>query len=212
MSLSLRAGICVVVLFAIWMLCIANFVLESFFTAPVEQLTRIVNSGEILVEFPMAFRRTWKTDIIYPPGSIDVSGGRVFLKPGKFVVSYKDKYYWVSEDFVIVDYADLTEIFNHPVIGGVRFLLTNGVYVASERDIDIFAGAVEGILADRSVLALVSYFDFENNVLLLRRGIRVKVMDWESLEVNRELLLQLENASDRSEYIFLSDGKLLRAR
>jgi hypothetical protein len=49
-------------------------------------------------------------------------------------------------------------------------------------------------------------------VLLLRRGIRVKVLDWESLNTNKELLLQLENASDRSEYIFLSDGKLLRAR
>ncbi len=49
MSLSLRAGICVVILFAIWMVSIANFVLESFFTAPVQQLTRIVNFGEILV-------------------------------------------------------------------------------------------------------------------------------------------------------------------
>jgi len=212
MSLSLRAGICVVILFAIWMVSIANFVLESFFTAPVQQLTRIVNFGEILVEFPLAFRRTWKTDIIYPPGSIDVSGGRVFLKPGKFLVSYRDKYYWVSDDFVIVDYADLSEVVSNPIIGGVSFLQENGIYIATERDIEIFAGAVEGILADRRVLALVSYFDFENNVLLLRRGIRVKVLDWESLEANKDLLLQLENASDRSEYIFLSDGKLLRAR
>ncbi|HNQ70939.1 DUF4894 domain-containing protein [Mesotoga prima] len=212
MSLSLRAGICMVILFAMWILCIANFVLESFFTEPVEQLTRIVNKDEILIEFPLAFRRAWKTDIIYPPGSVDVSGGRVYLKPGKYIVSYEGKYYWVSEDFVIVDYAHLSEILSYPIMGGIQFILTDGVYVASERDIDIFAGAVEGILADRRVLALVSYFDFKNNVLLLRRGIRVKVLDWESLNTNKELLLQLENASDRSEYIFLSDGKLLRAR
>ncbi len=100
---------------------------------------------------------------------------------------------------------------SNPIIGGVSFLQENGVYIATERDIEIFAGAVEGILADRRVLALVSYFDFRKQCVVTQKRIRVKVLDWESLEANKDLLLQLENASDRSIY-FLSDGKLLRAR
>jgi hypothetical protein len=212
MSLLLRTAVCTMAIMIIWLMAIANFVIESFFSGPVVQLTRIVNPEEILVEFPTAFRRSWKTDIIYPPATIDISGSRVFLKPGRYLVHYNGNYYWVSDDFVIVDYASIEEITGYPVIGGLNFILTEGIYRVAGKDIDEFTGAVEGILADRRLVGLVSYLDYRQNSMLLRRGIKVKVLDWGRLNANKDLLLQLENASDRSEYIFLSDGKLLRAR
>ncbi|SSC13728.1 conserved protein of unknown function [Mesotoga infera] len=212
MSLSLRAAICMVAIIAIWFVAIINFIVESFFTVPLAQFTKIVNPEETVIEFPLAFRRRWKTDIIYPPATVDVSGNRVFLKPGKYIVFYDDSYYWVSEDFVIVDHASMDEITSFPVVGGLNFVLVEGVYKAIDNNIDDFTGAVEGILAERRISRLVAYFDYRNNTLFLRRGITIKVLDWEKLSASKELLLQLENASDRSEYIFLSDGKLLRAR
>lgn len=212
MSLSLRAAICLMAILAVWLIAIVNFVLESFFTTPVAQFTRIVNPQESTVEFPTAFRRRWKTDIIYPPATVDISGNRVFLKPGKYIVHYEDSYYWVSEDFIIVDHAGIDEIVDYPVVGGLNFNLIEGVYEAAGKDIRDFTEAVEGILAERRIVGLISYFDFQNNSMLLRRGIKVKVLDWGKLAENKDLLLQLENASDRSEYIFLSNGKLLRAR
>lgn len=212
MSLLLRTAVCTMAIMIIWLMAIANFVIESFFSGPVVQLTRIVNPEEILVEFPTAFRRSWKTDIIYPPATIDISGSRVFLKPGRYLVHYNGNYYWVSDDFVIVDYASIEEITGYPVIGGLNFILAEGIYRVAGKNIDEFTGAVEGILADRRLVGLVSYLDYRQNSMLLRRGIKVKVLDWGRLNANKDLLLQLENASDRSEYIFLSDGKLLRAR
>ena len=202
-------GLLVLVLFA----GVINFAIEVFFTEPKTVNTTIIAENAVFVDFPAAFRRSWKTAIIVPPTTVDVSGNRSFLLKGKYLFFYDNKYYWVSENLIIVDFANYEDLIGLPVVDGIDFKLANGVYTPTGNTPEWIEEILNTLLADDRVLSLITYIDFEDSFLILRRGIKVKVTDWKKVVVYKELLVELEKtAADKSEYMFLSDGKMLRVR
>ena len=204
----------VFILFVILLsIVVLNFAIEVFFTRPVAVSTTIVAENAVSVSFPEVFRRSWKTAIIVPPTTVDISGNRSFLLDAKYLCYYDGRYYWVADSLMIVDFADDQDLIGLPVIGGIDFKLADGVYTPVGATPVWIEEVLKTLLSDDRVVSLIAYMDFKGSFLILRRGIKVKVTDWKKVSVDGDLLVELEKtAVDRSEYMFLSDGKLLRVR
>jgi len=62
-------------------------------------------------------------------------------------------------------------------------------------------------------LKRLSGVDYKSGTLFFRRGIVLKVFDWNVLlEKRKEVIEEIIKAEDTSEYLLFSDGKLMRVR
>jgi hypothetical protein len=129
-------------------------------------------------------------------------------------VNYLNNYYWVSEDFLIVDFASKDEIMTTPFLSGVDFYLgEKGEFEISENNPEWMKEVIERIYDDENVLKLISLIDFENNVLYLKRGIRIQVFNWKNFSYYKDKIVEIyDDSPDMQKYLYKENGDMQRVR
>jgi len=163
------------------------------------------------INFPYAFRRKWRIDIIIPPGVEKIGEGRYLLDDAKYVVYLDGRYYWMGRN-QIIDFATQAEVEYFPVISGLGFVKGESGYTLEKND-ESFFKVVDTIYGNAMFLKRLSGVDYKSGTLFFRRGIVLKVFDWNVLlEKRKEVIEEIIKAEDTSEYLLFSDGKLMRVR
>lgn len=199
----------------LWILGLANFTIEVFFTETRNNtyLVYTENGDEYTLDFPGVFVKKWYADIIVPPGMEKLPGNRLMFKNARYIFYYGNDYYWVNESIEIIDFAKIEDIKTNIVYTGLDFFNNDGVYSIRKDMIDGIHDIVNksGSLGRGNVT--VSYVDISNKRIVLRRGISVRIFDWETLDlIDNSFYEIIEKSDDRSEFVLFSDGKLLRVR
>jgi hypothetical protein len=199
----------------LWILGLANFTIEVFFTE-IRNNTYLVyteNGDEYTLDFPGVFVKKWYADIIVPPGMEKLPGDRLMFKDARYIFYYSNDYYWVNESFEIIDFATIEDLKTNIVYTGLDFFNNDGVYSIRKDMIEEIHDIVykSGSMGRGNVT--VSYVDISNKRIVLRRGISVKIFDWETLDlIDNSFYEIIEKSDDLSEFVLFSDGKLLRVR
>jgi hypothetical protein len=199
----------------LWILGLANFTIEVFFTE-IRNNTYLVyteNGDEYTLDFPGVFVKKWYADIIVPPGMEKLPGDRLMFKNARYIFYYSNDYYWVNESFEIIDFATIEDLKTNIVYTGLDFFNNDGVYSIRKDMIEEIHDIVykSGSMGRGNVT--VSYVDISNKRIVLRRGISVKIFDWETLDlIDNSFYEIIEKSDDLSEFVLFSDGKLLRVR
>jgi len=213
MNLEARGFILLLILAVVWTIGLINFVVEIYFTRAHDMRILVVDNRSVEVEFPKVFKRSWNTDIIVPPTTEFISEGRVYLPEADYIVYFLDRYYWASKELVLLDFADVEAVFLNPVISGLHFRFEDAGYVLANENSDLILRVLKSLYGRRSILRELSNIDFETNKIFLKRGITIQVFDWRVVEEKPEIIQNLiNNAEDRSKYLLMSDGKILRVR
>ena len=199
----------------LWILGLANFTIEVFFTE-IRNNTYLVyteNGDEYTLDFPGVFVKKWYADIIVPPGMEKLPGDRLMFKNARYIFYYSNDYYWVNESFEIIDFATVEDLKTNIVYTGLDFFNNSGTYSIRKDMIEEIHDIVykSGSMGRGNVT--VSYVDISNKRIVLRRGISVKIFDWETLDlIDNSFYEIIEKSDDLSEFVLFSDGKLLRVR
>lgn len=199
----------------LWILGLANFTIEVFFTE-IRNNTYLVyteNGDEYTLDFPGVFVKKWYADIIVPPGMEKLPGDRLMFKDARYIFYYSNDYYWVNESFEIIDFATVEDLKTNIVYTGLDFFNNAGTYSIRKDMIEEIHDIVykSGSMGRGNVT--VSYVDISNKRIVLRRGISVKIFDWETLDlIDNSFYEIIEKSDDLSEFVLFSDGKLLRVR
>ncbi len=199
----------------LWILGLANFTIEVFFTE-IRNNTYLVyteNGDEYTLDFPGVFVKKWYADIIVPPGMEKLPGDRLMFKDARYIFYYSNDYYWVNESFEIIDFATVEDLKTNIVYTGLDFFNNSGTYSIRKDMIEEIHDIVNksGSMGRGNVT--VSYVDISNKRIVLRRGISVKIFDWETLDlIDNSFYEIIEKSDDLSEFVLFSDGKLLRVR
>lgn len=199
----------------LWILGLANFTIEVFFTE-IRNNTYLVyteNGDEYTLDFPGVFVKKWYADIIVPPGMEKLPGDRLMFKNARYIFYYSNDYYWVNESFEIIDFATIEDLKTNIVYTGLDFFNNAGTYSIRKDMIEEIHDIVNksGSMGRGNVT--VSYVDISNKRIVLRRGISVKIFDWETLDlIDNSFYEIIEKSDDLSEFVLFSDGKLLRVR
>jgi hypothetical protein len=199
----------------LWILGLANFTIEVFFTE-IRNNTYLVyteNGDEYTLDFPGVFVKKWYADIIVPPGMEKLPGDRLMFKNARYIFYYSNDYYWVNESFEIIDFATVEDLKTNIVYTGLDFFNNAGTYSIRKDMIEEIHDIVNksGSMGRGNVT--VSYVDISNKRIVLRRGISVKIFDWETLDlIDNSFYEIIEKSDDLSEFVLFSDGKLLRVR
>jgi hypothetical protein len=199
----------------LWILGLANFTIEVFFTE-IRNNTYLVyteNGDEYTLDFPGVFVKKWYADIIVPPGMEKLPGDRLMFKDARYIFYYSNDYYWVNESFEIIDFATVEDLKTNIVYTGLDFFNNAGTYSIRKDMIEEIHDIVNksGSMGRGNVT--VSYVDISNKRIVLRRGISVKIFDWETLDlIDNSFYEIIEKSDDLSEFVLFSDGKLLRVR
>ncbi|OAA23780.1 DUF4894 domain-containing protein [Kosmotoga sp. DU53] len=99
------------------------------------------------------------------------------------------------------------------MISGLHFRFEDAGYVLANENSDLILRVLKSLYGRRSILRELSNIDFETNKIFLKRGITIQVFDWRVVEEKPEIIQNLiDNAEDRSKYLLMSDGKILRVR
>lgn len=199
----------------LWILGLANFTIEVFFTETRNNtyLVYTENGDEYTLDFPGVFVKKWYADIIVPPGMEKLPGDRLMFKNARYIFYYSNDYYWVNESFEIIDFATVEDLKTNIVYTGLDFFNNDGVYSIRKDMIEEIHDIVykSGSMGRGNVT--VSYVDISNKRIVLRRGISVKIFDWETLDlIDNSFYEIIEKSDDLSEFVLFSDGKLLRVR
>jgi hypothetical protein len=199
----------------LWILGLANFTVEVFFTETRNNtyLVYTENGDEYTLDFPGVFVKKWYADIIVPPGMEKLPGDRLMFKNARYIFYYSNDYYWVNESFEIIDFATIEDLKTNIVYTGLDFFNNDGVYSIRKDMIEEIHDIVykSGSMGRGNVT--VSYVDISNKRIVLRRGISVKIFDWETLDlIDNSFYEIIEKSDDLSEFVLFSDGKLLRVR
>lgn len=199
----------------LWILGLANFTIEVFFTETRNNtyLVYTENGDEYTLDFPGVFVKKWYADIIVPPGMEKLPGDRLMFKNARYIFYYSNDYYWVNESFEIIDFATVEDLKTNIVYTGLDFFNNDGVYSIRKDMIEEIHDIVNksGSMGRGNVT--VSYVDISNKRIVLRRGISVKIFDWETLDlIDNSFYEIIEKSDDLSEFVLFSDGKLLRVR
>lgn len=199
----------------LWILGLANFTIEVFFTETRNNtyLVYTENGDEYTLDFPGVFVKKWYADIIVPPGMEKLPGDRLMFKNARYIFYYSNDYYWVNESFEIIDFATIEDLKTNIVYTGLDFFNNDGVYSIRKDMIEEIHDIVNksGSMGRGNVT--VSYVDISNKRIVLRRGISVKIFDWETLDlIDNSFYEIIEKSDDLSEFVLFSDGKLLRVR
>ncbi|MGC9383202.1 MAG: DUF4894 domain-containing protein [Kosmotogaceae bacterium] len=199
----------------LWILGLANFTIEVFFTETRNNtyLVYTENGDEYALDFPGVFVKKWYADIIVPPGMEKLPGGRLMFKNARYIFYYSNDYYWVNESFEIIDFATTEDLKTNIVYTGLDFFNNDGVYSIRKDMIEEIHDIVykSGSMSRGNVT--VSYVNISNKRIVLRRGISVKIFDWETLDlIDNSFYEIIEKSDDLSEFVLFSDGKLLRVR
>jgi hypothetical protein len=199
----------------LWILGLANFTIEVFFTETRNNtyLVYTENGDEYTLDFPGVFVKKWYADIIVPPGMEKLPGDRLMFKNARYIFYYSNDYYWVNESFEIIDFATIEDLKTNIVYTGLDFFNNDGVYSIRKDMIEEIHDIVykSGSMGRGNVT--VSYVDISNKRIVLRRGISVKIFDWETLDlIDNSFYEIIEKSDDLSEFVLFSDGKLLRVR
>ncbi|WP_084251376.1 DUF4894 domain-containing protein [Kosmotoga arenicorallina] len=198
----------------IWIISLANMLVEVVFTEPHEVVTRLYtlddNQARKII-FPYAFRRKWRIDIIIPPGVEKIGEGKYLLDSARYIVYLDGRYYWMGRK-QLVDFAVQDEIERFPIISGLEFTKEESGYTLAKSD-EPFFRVIDSIYGNTMFLRRLSGVDYKSGTLFFRRGVVLKVFDWETLlEKQQEVIEEIINAEDTSEYLLFSDGKLMRVR
>lgn len=213
MNLEARGFILLFILAVIWVIGVANFMVEVYFTKARDMKIFVVDGRSVEVEFPKVFKRSWNTDIIVPPTTKFISEGRVYLPKAVYIVYFFDRYYWASKELVLLDFADIETVFLNPVISGLHFRFEDAGYVLADENSDLIRRVLKSLYNRQRILRELSNIDFQANKIFLKRGITIQVFDWRIVEEKPEIIENLvSNAEDRSKYLLMSDGKMLRVR
>jgi len=199
----------------LWILGLANFTIEVFFTETRNNtyLVYTENGDEYTLDFPGVFVKKWYADIIVPPGMEKLPGDRLMFKNARYIFYYSNDYYWVNESFEIIDFATVEDLKTNIVYTGLDFFNNSGTYSIRKDMIEEIHDIVNksGSMGRGNVT--VSYVDISNKRIVLRRGISVKIFDWETLDlIDSSFYEIIEKSDDLSEFVLFSDGKLLRVR
>jgi hypothetical protein len=199
----------------LWILGLANFTVEVFFTETRNNtyLVYTENGDEYTLDFPGVFVKKWYADIIVPPGMEKLPGDRLMFKNARYIFYYSNDYYWVNESFEIIDFATIEDLKTNIVYTGLDFFNNAGTYSIRKDMIEEIHDIVNksGSMGRGNVT--VSYVDISNKRIVLRRGISVKIFDWETLDlIDNSFYEIIEKSDDLSEFVLFSDGKLLRVR
>ena len=129
-------------------------------------------------------------------------------------MNYLNNYYWISEDFVIVDFANSNEVMTIPLVSGVDFKLDEiGEFHLSENNPEWVVEVVQRIYDDENVLKLISLIDFQNNVLYLKRGIRIQIFDWKDFSFYKDKIIEIYyDSEDMQKYLYKENGDMQRVR
>jgi len=193
--------------------CVLSFAAEALFSNPVEVRVSIIGNQRKTVNFPTVTRVSGTPVIIVPATTEPLGGDRFIVKSAEFVAYFENSHYWVSDDLVITDFVKTVELREAPVISGVDFRLEQGEFrVMDDEEVELLAH-VKRLLSDGKIWSIVAHVDLFDGYILLKRGIRITVYDWEKLSRSPDALYNLSlTAMDRTEYLFLGEGKLLRVR
>ncbi len=200
-----------VAVFCIW--CLISFATSVLFYDVSEIRVSVIDTHTREVRFPTVMGVSRSPVIIIPATSEPVGGDRFLIKEAVFVTHFQDRHYWVSEDLIITDFVRPGELRDVPVVSGVSFILERGEFkVVSDIQKELLVH-VKRLLSDGKIWSIVSHVDLVNGCILLKRGIQITVFDWEKLSKSTEALYDLSlTALDKTEFLFLGEGRLLRVR
>ncbi|HAA84802.1 MAG TPA: hypothetical protein DCE14_00375 [Kosmotogaceae bacterium] len=193
--------------------CVLSFAAEALFSDPVDVRVSIISDQRRTVRFPSVMSVSGSPVIIVPATTEPVGGDRFIVKSAEFVAYFENSHYWVSDDLVITDFVKRVELREVPVISGVDFKLEQGEFrVIANEEVELLAH-VKRLLSDGRIWSIVAHVDLFDGYLLLKRGIKITVYDWDKLSRSTDALYNLSlTAMDKTEYLFLGEGKLLRVR
>ncbi len=199
----------------LWIIGLANFTVEVFFTETRNNryLVYTENGNEYTLDFPGVFVKKWYADIIVPPGMEKLPGNRLMYKSARYIFYYENNYYWVNESIEIIDFATIEELKTNVIFTGLDFFDIDGVYSIRKDMIEEIHDIVSmsELLDNNNVTT--SYVDIENKRIVFRRGIEVRIFEWETLGLIDDSFYEIiEKSDDGSEFVLFSDGKLLRVR
>ncbi|TYB87275.1 MAG: DUF4894 domain-containing protein [Kosmotoga sp.] len=210
-----RVFILFFIIACLWILGLANFTIEVFFTETRNNcyLVYTENGEEYTLDFPGVFVKEWYADIIVPPGMEKLPGNRLMFRDARYIFYYSNNYYWVNESFEIIDFAAIDELENNVIYTGLDFFDNNGVYSIRKNMVDEIHYIVSKTSSLSQGSVKISYVDIENKHIVFRRGINVRIFEWETLDlIDNSFYEIIEKSDDRSEFVLFSDGKLLRVR
>lgn len=210
-----RVFILFYIIACLWILGLANFTIEVFFTETRNNsyVVYTENGEEYTLDFPGVFVKEWYADIIVPPGMEKLPGNRLMFKDARYIFYYGNNYYWVNESFEIIDFATIDELENTVIYTGLDFFDNNGVYSIRKNRVDEIHYIVSKTSSLSKGSVKISYVDIENKHIVFRRGINVRIFEWETLDlIDNSFYEIIEKSDDRSEFVLFSDGKLLRVR
>jgi hypothetical protein len=101
-----------------------------------------------------------------------------------------------------------------PFLSGVDFYLgEKGEFEISENNPEWMKEVIERLYDDESVLKLISLIDFENNVLYLKRGIRIQVFNWKNFSYYKDKIVEIyDDSPDMQKYLYKENGDMQRVR
>jgi len=212
--MKIRVSLILIFLICFIAMVFVNFVIQIYFTKPITMELEAVGKEKIELKYPTYLASIFKSVDFYPPTSNDLPGYRFYIKAGIYIVNYLNNYYWVSEDFLIVDFASKDEIMTTPFLSGVDFYLgEKGEFEISENNPEWMKEVIERIYDDENVLRLISLIDFENNVLYLKRGIRIQVFNWKNFSYYKDKIVEIyDDSPDMQKYLYKENGDMQRVR
>ncbi|MFW6119304.1 MAG: DUF4894 domain-containing protein, partial [Petrotogales bacterium] len=96
---------------------------------------------------------------------------------------------------------------------GLDFFYIDGVYSIRKDMIEEIHDIVSMSESLDNNNVTTSYVDIENKRIVFRRGIKVRIFEWETLDLIDDSFYEIiEKSDDGSEFVLFSDGKLLRVR
>lgn len=212
--MKIRVSLILILLIVFIAVVFVNFLIKIYFTKPVERNLEAIGKETVEVNYPAFLASAFQSVDFHPPTSNDLPGCRFFIKPGRYIMNYLNNYYWISEDFVIVDFANSNEVMTIPLVSGVDFKLDeSGEFHLSENNPEWVVEVVQRIYDDENVLKLISLIDFQNNVLYLKRGIRIQIFDWKDFSFYKDKIIEIYyDSEDMQKYLYKENGDMQRVR
>ncbi|MFO7881883.1 MAG: DUF4894 domain-containing protein [Kosmotogaceae bacterium] len=210
-----RVFILFLIIGCLWIIGLANFTVEVFFTETRNNsyLVYTENGDEYTLDYPGVFVKKWYADIIVPPGMEKLPGNRLMFKSARYIFYYENNYYWVNESVEIIDFATIEELKTNIIYTGLDFSHIDGVYSIREGMIEEIRDIANKSNSINHNNVKISYVDIESKHIVFRRGISVRIFEWETLDlIDNSFYEIIEKSDDGSEFVLFSDGKLLRVR